>query len=174
MQQTVNFRELLKLNSRTVERPKSAPECWLLGTIGAMSHEVTKGTQTNLFTFELLDIEPHPDNEEGLLENVNLKAIRSPFRKTLTADYWITPDALHHLTNFLDRVVGDPDRSIEERIPETKNLRVMFKVRPVMDQTGNDSGQNSVDGRTLALAEAKQETEEEETELVTKKKAAAD
>jgi len=66
--QTVDFRALLKMNSTQVDHPRSAPTCWLLGTIGAMAHEVTKGNQTNLFSFELLDLEPHPETEEGLLE----------------------------------------------------------------------------------------------------------
>jgi hypothetical protein len=150
----IDFRGLLKLNSTTVDRPKSAPTCWLLGTIGSMSHEVTKGQQTNLFTFELLDIEAHPETEPGLLDKINLKSLRSPYRKTLAADYWITPDAIHHLSDMLDRTVGDPDRSIEERLPETKGLRVMFKVNPQVDAEGKDTGQNSVDGRTLTLAAA--------------------
>jgi hypothetical protein len=55
---------------------------------------------------------------------------------------------------MLDRTVGDPDRSIEERLPETKGLRVMFKVNPQVDAEGKDTGQNSVDGRTLTLAAA--------------------
>lgn len=149
---TVDFRALLKLNSSQVDRPRSAPTCWLLGTIGTMSHEVTKGQQTNLFSFELLDIEPHPETEDGILDKVNLKSLRSPYRKTLAADYWITPDAIHHLTDMLDRTVGEPDRSAEERLPETKGLRVMFKVNPQQDADGKDTGQNTVDGRTLTLA----------------------
>ena len=154
---TVDFRALLKMNSQQVDHPKSAPTCWLLGTIGAMAHEVTKGNQTNLFSFELLDLEPHPETEEGLLEKVNLKALRAPYRKGLTADYWVTPDALYHLSDMLDRVIGDPERSIEERLPETKGLRVMFKINPVQQEINGqmvDTGQNSVDSRTLTLAEA--------------------
>ncbi len=157
METTVNFRELLKKNSLQVERPKSCPTCWLLGTIGQMGHEVTKGNGTNLLTFELLDIEPHPDIEEGILDNVNLKSLRSPYRKTLAADFWMTDGAVHHLTDFLDRVIGDPERPIEERLPETRGQRVMFKVNPHQQESNGvmvDTGQNSVDSRTITLAAA--------------------
>lgn len=160
----VNFRELLRQNSTSVDRPKSAPSCWLLGTIGSMEHEVTKGKGTNVLIFEMLDLEPHPDTEEGLLDNVRLNSLRSPYKKSLVANYWITPDALYHLTDMLDNCVGDPERSIEERLPETKGLRVMFKVNPVYDSEGKDTGQNEIDSRTMRLAENNSEQEAEAAE----------
>ena len=158
---TVNFRELLKQNSTYVNahRPRSAPSCWLLGTIGSMEHEVTKGKGTNVLIFEMLDLEPHPDTEEGLLENVNLSKLRSPYKKSLVANFWITPDALGHLTDMLDNCVGDPERSIEERLPETKGLRVMFKVNPVYVD-GKETDQNEIDSRTMRLAESREESQE--------------
>ena len=159
MNSTPNFRELLKLNSTAVSRPQSAPSCWLLGTVGNMEHEVTKGKGTNVFIFEMLDLEPHPDTEPGLLDNVNLKNLRSPYKKSLVANFWITPDALYHLTDFLDNCVGEPERSIEERLPEAKGLRVMFKINPVLDSEGKDTGQNEIDSRTIRLASANEEKE---------------
>ena len=146
----VNFRELLKKNSFTVDRPKSAPDCWLIGTIGNWSHDVLK-TGAEKITFDLLDIEGHPGNENGLLEGINLNSLRSPYAKNLTITYWAS--AIYHLTNMLDRVIGDPERAIEERLPETKGLRVMFPVKRVEDADGKDTGQNEVDSRFVALAE---------------------
>jgi hypothetical protein len=148
----VDFRSLLKDNSQSVSRPKSAPTCWLIGTLGGVTFDTTKGeNETPYASFEILNVERHPDTEEELLEGVNLKNLRSPFRKTLAADFWLTPDAKYHLANMLDRVIGDPERSLEERIPETRNRRVMFKVTPHKNQNSpdEDSGQNSVDGRTM-------------------------
>jgi hypothetical protein len=160
-QSTVNFRELLKLNSTQVERAKSIPSCWLLGTIGSMEHEVTKGKGTNVFIFDMLDLEPHPGTEEGLLDGVDLSKLRSPYKKNLVANFWITPDSMVHLTNMLDSCVGDPERSIEERLPEVKGLRVMFKVNPVLDAEGKDTGQNEIDSRTMRIAAvAEEETQE--------------
>ncbi len=159
-QSTVDFRALLKLNSTNVDRPKSIPACWLLGTIGSMEHEVTKGKGTNVFIFDMLDLEPHPGTEDGLLDNVDLTKLRSPYKKNLVANFWITPDSMVHLTNMLDSCVGDPERSIEERLPEVKGLRVMFKVNPVFDAEGKDTGQNEIDSRTMRIAEARDETQE--------------
>jgi hypothetical protein len=150
--QTIDFRSLLKQNSKTVSRPQSAPDCWLIGTIGQFVHETLK-TGTEKISFDLSDIEAHPETEEGLLDNINLKNLRSPYSKCLNVTYWITENALYHLTDMLDRVVGDPDRLVEERLPEVKGLRVMFRVSRV-EVDGKDTGQNEVDGRTLALAEA--------------------
>lgn len=126
-----------------------------------MSHEVVGGNQTNKFSFEILDLEPHPEVEEGLLEKINLKNLRSPYSKGgLRVDYWITPDSLYHLSDMLDRVIGDPERSIEERLPETKGQRVMFKINPVQQEVNGqmvDTGQNAVDSRTVTIAEAREE-----------------
>ena len=161
--QTVNFRELLKQNSFTVDRPRSAPDCWLIGTLGNWAHETLK-TGADKITFDLLEIEGHPGNDEGILEGVNLKNLRSPYAKNLTATYWAS--AAYHLTNMLDRVIGDPERPMEERLPETKGLRVMFKVRR-LEEDGKDTGQNEVDARTVALAanpETETETEQEAAE----------
>jgi len=157
----INFRDLLKLNSTQVERAKSIPKCWLLGTIGSMQHEVTKGKGTNVFIFDILDPEVHPDTEEGTIpDGVDLNKLRSPYKKSLVANFWITPDSMVHLTNMLDSCVGDPDRSIEERLPEVKGLRVMFQVNPVYDSEGKDTGQNEIDSRTMRLAEAREEAAE--------------
>lgn len=151
----VDFRALLKDNSETVTRPKSAPACWLIGTIGNVEFDVTKGEkETPYASFQLLNVDRHPDTDEELLEGVTLTNLRSPFRKTLAVDYWLTPDAKFQLANMLDRVVGDPERSFEERIPETRGQRVQFRVTPHKNRDSDeDTGQNSVDGRTLTTYE---------------------
>lgn len=150
----VNFRELMKLNRTTVERPKSAPACWLIGTVGQMVHETVGQNQTDKLTWSILNLEPHPDTEEGLLDGIDLSKLRSPFSKSkgLEVTYWITPDAVHFLSDMLDRVVGMDERDLEEKLPDMRGQRVMFKISPhIVDNV--DSGQNNVDGRTLQAAE---------------------
>ena len=149
----IDFRSLLKDNSQTVSRPKPIPECWLIAKIGAVGFDVTKGQETPYATFELLNPSPHNDTDEDVMEILNtidMKSLKSPFRKTLACDFWLTPDAKHHLADMLDRVIGDPERSLEERIPETRGVNVMFKVRPAKDQENKETAQVQVDGRTIA------------------------
>jgi len=152
----VNFRELLQDTSTSVIRPKSAPTCWLIGTLGSAEFNVTKGeSETPYVSFEINNIERHPDTEEELLDGVNLQRLNSPFSRRdnkpiLAVTYWLTPEAKYHLTNMLDRVVGDPERTIEERITETRGQRIMFKVLPATNRDGEDTGQNRVDAFTLS------------------------
>jgi len=151
----VDFRTLLDDTSETVERPKSAPECWLIANIGQYECAVTRGNETPYISFELGSIEPHPQNPQEVLtelEKLDLTKMRSPYRRTLTAEFWLTPDAKYRLTDMLDRVVGGRNRTIRERVPEMQNQRVQFKVRPQRDEQGNDTGQNSVLADTLTLA----------------------
>lgn len=149
----VDFRALLKDTSATVSRPKPIPECWLTAKIGAVNFGTTKGNETPFASFELLNPSAHDDTSEEVMEvlkEMDLKTIKSPFRKTLAVDFWLTDDAKHHLADMLDRVIGDPERSFEERIPETRGVDVMFKVRPNKDQEGKETAQVQVDGRTVA------------------------
>src|ERR1051326_2660894 len=106
----INFRELLKDTSQTVSRPRSAPSCWLIGTLGNCTFDTTKGeNETPYASFEILNVERHPDTDQELLEGVNLKALKSPFRRTLAVDFWLAPENKYLLANMLDRVVGDPE-----------------------------------------------------------------
>jgi hypothetical protein len=151
----VNFRELLDETSETVQRPKSAPECWLIGVVGQSTCDVTRGNETPYISFELGSIEPHPQNPQeimGELAKVDLSKMRAPYRKGLTADFWLTPDSKFRLTDMLDRVIGGRNRTIRERVPEMQGQRVQFKVRPARDEAGNDTGQNNVLADTLTLA----------------------
>jgi hypothetical protein len=141
--------------SETVTRPKSAPECWLIASIGQLDYGATRGNETPYISFELSNPEPHPQNSEEIqkeLETVDFSKMRSPFRKTLAADFWLTPDAKYRLTDMLDRVVGGRNRTIRERVAEMPNQRVQFKIRPHRDEQGNDTGQNTVISDSLTLA----------------------
>jgi hypothetical protein len=152
----VDFRSLLDDTSETVQRPKSAPESWLIATVGQSSCDTTRGEkETPFIAFELGNIEPHPQNPQEILDElakIDLGRLRSPYRRGLTAEFWLTPDAKYRLTDMLDRVVGGKNRTIKERVPEMTNQRVQFKVRPDRDNEGNDTGQNRVLSDTLTLA----------------------
>jgi hypothetical protein len=148
----VNFRDLLDDTSETVQRPKAAPECWLIATVGQSACDVTRGNETPYISFELGSIEAHPQNPPEVLaelEKLDLTKMRSPYRRTLTAEFWLTADSKFRLTDMLDRVIGGRNRSIRERVPEMQNQRVQFKVRPQRDDQGNDTGQNNVMADTL-------------------------
>ena len=160
----VNFRELMETTSETVERPKSAPECWLIAVIGQSIADVTKGiNETPFLMFDLTNVEPHPQNPTEINSMLEVedrrgvplyKRLRSPYRRGLTAEFWLTPEAQYRLTDRLDAVVGGRNRSIRERVAEMTNQRVQFKVRPHRDEQGNDTGQNIVLSDTISPATA--------------------
>lgn len=145
---TVNFRELLHVTSETVDRPRSAPECWLIGTLGKYEFSTTKNDTPKL-SFDIVDIEAHPETPEEDLKGVNLEKLRSPYHKGLAVDYWITPAAKYMLVDMVDRILGNGSVPVDERIDDLRGERVMFKVTPQMNPDGTDSGQNNVDSRTV-------------------------
>lgn len=147
----IDFHSALSFTDDDCDRPKSAPEGWLVATLGQYELQETKGAEPKgIIVFPLLDIEPHPETDvtSNAWKGVNFEKLRSPYRKMLTAEFWLTPAARYHLADACTRLVGRPNVSVEERVNDLKGLRVMFRVAPVMED-GKDTGQNTVDSRTL-------------------------
>ena len=145
-----DFRALLADTSDTVERPKALPEAWLIGKIGQHSCGNSRAKQTPFVRFTLLASELHPQYATDELRKI-VAALAEPDstekplnEREFAVDAWLTPNSKYRLANFLDRVVGHPNRSLEVRVPETQGVTVMFKVKPRTDEAGKETGFNDV------------------------------
>lgn len=129
------FRELLKQSTDTVERPRPLADGHYVGTI--RNHEFGQSSQkkTPFVRFFLVPTEETQDVPAGANDGLVLE------KKELRKDFYITPDALYRLSDFLDATLGQATgRSFDERIPDTRGIRVMFQVTH-RDQVDEASGE---------------------------------
>lgn len=126
------FRELLSQPTDTAERPRALAEGHYIGSI--LSHELGSSArkQTPFVRFQIQVEEATADVAEGANDGIDLSTRQ--IAKTL----YVTPKSIYRLADCLDAVLGkEPGRSYDERIPETRGVRVMIAVsqRPNKDET---------------------------------------
>jgi hypothetical protein len=132
---TSTFRELLGQATDTVERPRAIADGHYLGTVTSHEFGTSRQKQTPFVRFLLVPDEETADVEHGANAGIDLSRVE------LRADYYITPNSLYRLSDMLDAVLGkEQGRSFDERIPETRNARVMIGVshRDVIDEATGD------------------------------------
>ena len=155
MTDVLNLQELLNFTSENVERPRSCPEAFMLGTLG---HYIVGQMRSGTYklTFPILNVEPHPDEAPEKFEGINFSELYSPYTKpaALVTEFWVTEKARYMIADMLDRVLGKaPGRLADSRLSDLRDARVMFKIMPELDKdTGQETGRNTVDGRTLTAA----------------------
>jgi hypothetical protein len=61
-------------------------------------------------------------------------------RRELRKDFYITPNALYRLSDMLDAALGKQQgRTFDERIPDTRGVRVMFAVTQRDNEEGTET-----------------------------------
>jgi hypothetical protein len=129
------FRELLaNTTSETVERPRALAAGHYLGSIKSHEFGLSRQKQTPYVRFILVPEEETADVEGGVNAGIDFS------KKELRKDFYITPTAMYRLTDMLDAVLGKQmGRACDERIPETRNARVMFAVSKRDSEDGTES-----------------------------------
>lgn len=128
------FRELLKYTTETAPKPPILADGHYIGLLKDFEFGISRQKQTPFVTWHLVVEEECSDVPSGANEGVNL--VDCDLRKTL----YITPKAVRRIGIMLDAVLGpDAGRSFDERIPDTRGVRIMFAVtkREVKDESGN-------------------------------------
>lgn len=128
------FRDLLSKPTDTVERPKALAPGHYIGEIRSHEFGLSRQKQTPFCRFIIVPSEETEDVPQGANDGIELA------RRELRRDFYITPDALYRLSDMLDAVLGrQAGRSFDERLPETRSVRVMMQVtqRETTDQDGN-------------------------------------
>jgi hypothetical protein len=128
-----NFRELLSKPTDAVERPRPLADGHYVGKFTRHEFGTSRNKQTPYARFFVSPREEMSDVAEGANTGMDLT------KKELYKDYYITPDALYRLSDMLDATLGkQTGRSFDQRIPETRDLDIMFQVthRDVVDDNG--------------------------------------
>ena len=133
-QTPATFRQLLSQATDAVERPRAVAAGHYLGEIKAYEFGTSRQRQTPYVMFTLVPSEETADVPAGANAGIDLS--KKELRKTL----YITPTALYRISDFLDAVLGKTTgRSFDERIPETRGVRVMFAVTTRDNEDGTET-----------------------------------
>jgi hypothetical protein len=137
------FRDLLHVNNDTIDRPQALADGHYIGEIKGHEFGLSRQKQTPYVRITLTPSEATSDVPEG----ANVKKNGEPIDITkleLRKDFYVTPNAVYRLGDMLNAVLGTDGRFYDERLPETRGVRVMFAVthRDSDDgtQTFNDVG----------------------------------
>jgi hypothetical protein len=119
----VNFRELLATRSGDLDRPRPIlPRGHYVGTIVGHDFGLSRARETPFARFFLRVERACPDVDPAQCEGLDFIGV------TLDKDYFLTRSAMWRLGDMLDAVIGNDNRTLEERIPATTGTRVEFHV----------------------------------------------
>lgn len=128
------FRELLSQKTDAVERPRALAPGHYVGEIKTHEFGQSRQKQTPYVRFILTPNEETTDVATGANDGIDLS------KRELRKDFFITPTALYRLSDMLDAVLGKTQgRSFDERIPETRGVRVMFAVTSRENEDGTET-----------------------------------
>ena len=128
------FRELLSKPTDAVDRPRALASGHYVGEIKSHEFGLSRQKQTPYCRFILTPSEETADVAEGANTGIDFS------KRELRKDYFITPTALYRLSDMLDAVLGKTTgRSFDERIPETRGVRVMFAVSSRESEDGTET-----------------------------------
>lgn len=140
-----NYRDLLAQPTDQFVRPPALPEGHFHGSIKAyeFGKSAKKGTPQIQFIFNIVSAGDDVDEEE-------MAGIDLSNGKEMRTTFYITPNALWRLTQFLDGVLGEEtDKSFDERIPETRGVDVLIRV----SQRTSDDGEETFNDVREVIAE---------------------
>src|ERR1700676_4234023 len=109
-----DFSKELSVKSDEIERPKALPVGHYYATIRGHEFNLSRAKQTPFVRFLLAPAEACEDVDAAELAGIDLS------RRELRKDYYITPGAKYRLADMLDNVIGQPKRTLDERLPETR------------------------------------------------------
>ena len=129
-----NFRQLLSQPTDQVERPKPLPTGHYRGEITNYEFGVSKNKQTPFVRFIIVPEEADADVDRDRLSGIDLS------KKEMRKDFYITNTALYRLSDALDAILGQQQgRNFDERIPETRNAKILFGVTERQNEEGTET-----------------------------------
>lgn len=134
----VNFSNLLDQKAGDVKRPPKKPPGTYHGVISGYKFDKSSQKQTPFVRFTLNSVTPGEDVDPSMLVDDEQKPIELA-KWHPTVDFFITPDALWRLTEFMEgfKLQNFAGRSINEQLAELRGLPVDFTVvlKPTQDNT---------------------------------------
>ena len=145
-----NFRDLLHVNNDTVDKPQALADGHYIGIIKGHEFGRSRQKQTPQVSIILSPTEESSDIPETANckkdgNKIDLSQIE--VRKV----FYLTPRSIYRLGQFLDAVLGPDSRYFDERLPETRGIRVMFQATHRDNEDGTPSDFNDV-GTVVAVS----------------------
>src|ERR1700761_2137776 len=135
---SASFESILDTPAAEVERPKPLPIGTYTAIVKGLYEEVIsnqKKTPGVQFTFALTSAGEDVDAEE--LEAMG--GITDKFLKNNSTTFWLTPDSLWRLTEFLEQACGiDMDgKTVRQALADTPNTEVRLVIIHEANQSGD-------------------------------------
>jgi hypothetical protein len=128
------FRELLGQTTESAERPRPIADGHYLGSVASHEFGLSRQKQTPYVRFIINLEEETADVPAGANDGIDIS------RREIRKDYFITPTALYRLSDMLNAVLGkETGRTFDERIPETRGVRVMVAVGHRDNEDGTET-----------------------------------
>src|ERR1700735_317700 len=120
---SVSLRDLMTQPTDSFERPKALPEGHYLGTILGFEFGKSRNKGT-----DFIRVAMRIDGLGDDIDEVDVKGIDLS-RRELRRDFFITPNSMYRLGDFLDAVLGaQPGKNADERLPDIKGTSVLMQV----------------------------------------------
>lgn len=128
----VDFASLVNVQAETIERPKPLPAGSYTALIEKQEFGTTSEKQTPYCRYLFKPTQAQDDVDATALAEVNLSKI------SLRQDYWLTPDAVYRLKEFLEKTLGieSTGKTIGEMIPQAVGQQVLINVKHSIDRKG--------------------------------------
>ena len=129
---TANFADLLKAPTGSVERPKLIPAGFYRSIIAEHTFGKSREKQTPYIEFQFKLIGPEgneddPDFDNAFDEAGGLDGLMK--RRAMKKTFWLTPDALFMLDEFLIGAAKAPEGiPQDEAIPQIMNTEVLLQI----------------------------------------------
>jgi hypothetical protein len=142
---TIDVSALLRTPDEEIKRPKSLPNGHYFGSVTQYSFDKAKNENRTNFCRINFKLEGPGDDVDGD-EVADIDFSRRELRK----DFFITPDALYRLRDFVNAVIGeDPTRTLDEKLPDIRGQRVLIQVTSRTDRNDPEIVYNDV-GKVVA------------------------
>ena len=129
MGEVVNFNELLSVQVQSVERPKNFPPGHYEAIVTGHEYGTSPVKETPYVRFPIKLLGPSEDVDEELFEEAGgMEALGK--RKPLHLDFYLTPDAIYRLREFLENglALNSSGRNFDEVIPESTNVALTVLI----------------------------------------------
>lgn len=141
----IDVRSLLQTPDSEIKRPKPLPNGHYFGSVTTYGFDTAKNENKTPFCRVNFKLEgPGDDVDEDEVSDIDFS------RRELRKDFFVTPDALYRLRDFVNALIGeDPSRLLDDKLPDIKGQRVLIQVTSRTDRNDPEIVYNDV-GKVVA------------------------
>lgn len=131
-----DFSTLLDIDSDSIKRPPIKPPGTYHATISHTSFGKSAQKGTPFCRLHFVGVSPGEDIDPDMCADSD--GVPIDFSKWKpTFDFYLTPDSLYRIKEFMDELRIPGGRKLSERIPEMRNLPVLLTVSMKSNENGD-------------------------------------